>query len=223
MLEVKNDTFRLTRRQGKSDYRAIDRFFESLASNYGPRSVGVLLSGTGTDGTRGLTAIRAEGGITIAQDSSAKHDSMVRSAIDAGVVDIVSSPSKIAAELARIGRHPYGPGTAETMAERNRSDATSHQDDKSPLPSGGKIPGDESPLAADSEAPTESSAEEAGFKRILLMLRNSSGVDFSLYKSTTIRRRIARRMVLSKHLTAKEYADFLEGNDSEMEALSLDL
>ena len=90
--------------------RSIDAFFESLAQDQRERSVGVVLSGTANDGTIGLEAIKAEGGITFAQDDSAKHDSMPRSAIAAGCVDLVLSPADIARELARIARHPYVAG-----------------------------------------------------------------------------------------------------------------
>ena len=82
----------------------IDSFFESLAEDQRERAVGVILSGAGTDGTVGLEAIKAEGGITFAQDDSAKYDSMPRSAVAAGCVDFVLSPEYIAKELARIAQ-----------------------------------------------------------------------------------------------------------------------
>lgn len=72
------------------------------------RAIGVLLSGSGTDGTAGLAEIQAHGGVTFAQDEeSAKYDSMPRSAIASGCVDYVLPPKAIARELARIARHPY--------------------------------------------------------------------------------------------------------------------
>jgi two-component system CheB/CheR fusion protein len=87
---------------------AIDHFFESLAEDQGPRAIGVLLSGSGSDGTSGLRAIKAEGGITFAQDEeSAKFPAMPRSAILAGFVDAALSPKQIATELRRIAEHPY--------------------------------------------------------------------------------------------------------------------
>ncbi|HEV2328207.1 MAG TPA: CheR family methyltransferase, partial [Verrucomicrobiae bacterium] len=64
---------------------------------------------------------------------------------------------------------------------------------------------------------------EDGFKKILLLLRNHSGVDFSLYKSTTIQRRITRRTVLSKQNTLEEYSLFLKGNAKELDALYSDV
>ncbi len=86
----------------------IDTFFESLAEERRERAVGVILSGTASDGTEGCTAIKAAGGITFAQDDmTAKFNSMPRSAAHSGCVDFVLPPKKIALELARIGRHPY--------------------------------------------------------------------------------------------------------------------
>ena len=64
---------------------------------------------------------------------------------------------------------------------------------------------------------------EDGFKKILLLLRNHSGVDFSLYKSSTIHRRITRRLVLTKHETLERYAQFLRGNSRELDALYSDV
>jgi two-component system CheB/CheR fusion protein len=82
----------------------IDHLFRSLAEDQGGQAIGVVLSGGGTDGTLGLEEIKAAGGITFAQEaSSAKHDSMPRSAIGAGCVDFVLPPEGIARELVRIG------------------------------------------------------------------------------------------------------------------------
>ncbi len=107
---------------GERPTLAIDRFFESVAEEQGPRAIGVLLSGTGTDGTAGLRAIKAAGGITFAQDEeSAKFPAMPRSAVQAGFVDAALSPKEIANELRRIAEHPYireAPhGAAEPKAE----------------------------------------------------------------------------------------------------------
>ncbi len=87
--------------------KGIDVFFRSLAEDHGHRAIGVILSGSSTDGTLGLQAIKAEGGITFAQDESAQHDSMPRSAVATGCVDFVLRPHEIAKEIARIGAHPY--------------------------------------------------------------------------------------------------------------------
>jgi two-component system CheB/CheR fusion protein len=87
---------------------AIDHFFESLAEERGSRAIGVILSGTGTDGTAGLRAIKAAGGLTFAQsEASAKFDAMPRSAIRAGFVDADLPPREIAQEIRRVADHPY--------------------------------------------------------------------------------------------------------------------
>src|SRR5437773_7919898 len=87
---------------------AIDHFFESLAEEHGSRAIGIVLSGTGSDGTAGLRAIKAAGGLTFAQtEESAKFDAMPRSAIRSGFVDLVLPPHEIARELRRIADHPY--------------------------------------------------------------------------------------------------------------------
>src|SRR5439155_20984060 len=84
--------------------------------------IGVILSGNGADGTQGLLAIKAAGGITFAQDEkSAKYPAMPGSAITAGCVDFILTPERIARELARIAGHPYvGPAPAEEEAQAAR-------------------------------------------------------------------------------------------------------
>jgi two-component system CheB/CheR fusion protein len=86
--------------------RLIDQFLRSLADERPAGCVGVILSGTGTDGTQGLEAVKAAGGLTFAQDASASHDGMPRSAVAAGCVDFVLPPAGIATELVRLGAHP---------------------------------------------------------------------------------------------------------------------
>jgi two-component system CheB/CheR fusion protein len=86
--------------------RSIDDFLEALARDQADRAIGVILSGSASDGTLGLEAIRAEGGLTFAQDDSARFPSMPRSAVAAGCVDFVMSPKDIAKELAFIAGHP---------------------------------------------------------------------------------------------------------------------
>src|SRR5512133_758326 len=128
------------RDQNRSPARSIDAFFESLAQDQRQRAIGVVLSGTASDGTAGLEAIKAEGGITFAQDDSARYDSMPRSAIAAGCVDFVLNPEDIGKELVRIARHPYVAGQPyeSSLAEDDRASATAHKDDESPLPYGGQ-------------------------------------------------------------------------------------
>jgi two-component system CheB/CheR fusion protein len=86
----------------------IDYFFRSLALDQGPSSIGIILSGTGTDGTLGVKAIKEAGGITLAQDpASAQFGGMPQSAIDSGWIDFSATPEVIADELLSISKHPY--------------------------------------------------------------------------------------------------------------------
>jgi two-component system CheB/CheR fusion protein len=95
------------RKETRGQHRPIDDFLSSLAHDQGHLAIGVILSGSATDGTLGLESIKAEGGITFAQDDTAQHRSMPDSAVAAGGVDFVLPPIAIAAELHRISRHPY--------------------------------------------------------------------------------------------------------------------
>src|SRR5580658_5443152 len=98
----------IPRERARVPHHPIDEFYVALAREHKTAAVGVILSGSGSDGTLGLEAIKAEGGVTFAQDpKTAAWPSMPASAISAGAVDFVLPPARIAAELARIGRHPY--------------------------------------------------------------------------------------------------------------------
>ena len=86
---------------------AIDYFFMALASTYQHKAIGIVLSGSGNDGTSGIIAIKAEGGITFVQDESASFHSMPKSAIESGYVDFVLPPEGIARELVSIAHSAY--------------------------------------------------------------------------------------------------------------------
>src|SRR3989442_131799 len=182
------------RKKRDGQYRSIDHFFESLAADQGHQAIGVILSGTATDGTLGLQAIKGGDGITFAQDESAKYDSMPKSAIAAGDVDFVLPPEDIAKELARIAEHPYVAMPSRPAVEADPGKAFDIKD-----------------------------AEQDALKKIMMLLRNYRGVDFTLYRPNTIRRRIMRRMVLAKIKSLGGYATHLRNNASELEALYQDL
>jgi two-component system, chemotaxis family, CheB/CheR fusion protein len=96
------------REESKGVHMPIDYFMRSVAEEYGPRSIGIVLSGSGTDGTLGIAEIQAQGGVTFAQDdATAKYNSMPRSAVNSGCVDYVLPPKQIARELARLSRLSY--------------------------------------------------------------------------------------------------------------------
>ncbi len=235
-LSIKHGVLQLERRtRTRTPHRPIDSFFEALAEDQQGAAIGVVLSGTATDGTLGLEAIKAEGGITFAQDDSAKHDSMPRSAVAAGCVDLIMTPAAIAQELARIARHPYvaaHPVDLPTHPEGDRAADTEHADDATPLTSerhgSPSIGADQAHAEAAPGGDTRGrvgagALAETSYKQILIALRNHSGVDFSLYKSATMQRRVNRRVVLSQLETLDEYARFLKGNPQELDALYSDV
>ncbi|MCW5802862.1 MAG: PAS domain-containing protein [Deltaproteobacteria bacterium] len=94
--------------EARQPHLPIDFFFQHLAAAREYQAIGVVLSGTGSDGTEGLRAIKAEGGVTFAQEpSSAKFGGMPEAAIRAGSTDFVLPLPELAAELVRIGKHPF--------------------------------------------------------------------------------------------------------------------
>jgi two-component system CheB/CheR fusion protein len=143
----------------------------------------VILSGAGTDGSAGVQAIKAAGGVTFAQDQyTARFASMPQAAVATNCVDFVLPPDRIAAELMRIGHHPY-------LAEASPAEQV-------------RIAGD-----------------EASFASILAAVHGATGVDFSLYREKTIKRRILRRLALRNIDTLAEYAGRLENDAEELNAL----
>jgi two-component system CheB/CheR fusion protein len=187
-LGISGDSLQLTDREEHRPVNpTIDIFFRSLAAAYGPNAIGVILSGTASDGTLGLTAIKGEGGITFAQDThSAKYDGMPASAIAAGCVDFILPPEQIATELARVRNHPF------VAAVPSRS------------------------IEQDDGADTQMS-------QIFRLLRRTTRVDFSEYKSPTIGRRIQRRMVLHKMEKLADYVALLQHDRNEIHHLYEDL
>ena len=106
----------LVARESEGQHRPIDGFLRSLAQDQRHRAIGVILSGTGSDGTLGLEEIKAAGGITFAQDDTAIQQGMPKCAIASGCVDFVLPPDGIAKELSNIGRHPYLAGAASPLS-----------------------------------------------------------------------------------------------------------
>jgi two-component system CheB/CheR fusion protein len=108
-MSISHQTLHLgPREESHGLHMPVDHFMRALAEQKGNRAVGVILSGSGSDGTLGMAEIQAHGGVTFAQDgASAKYDGMPRSAAAAGYVDYVLPAKGIARELARIARHPY--------------------------------------------------------------------------------------------------------------------
>jgi len=121
-MTISRGVLHLIRREsGRGQHMPIDTFLRSLAEDQTTNAIGVILSGTASDGTLGLLAIKNKGGITFAQDSeSAKYDGMPQSAVASGVVDFVLPPERIAQELTTIQRQPASDKSANVLDGKDR-------------------------------------------------------------------------------------------------------
>jgi two-component system CheB/CheR fusion protein len=182
-LAMAGATIRVLPRGDGPQHSPVDLFFRTLAEAYGADAVGVVLSGTGADGTVGLRSVREHGGITIAQTpSEAEYDGMPASAIASGQVDLVLPSARIPAELLRLRQTP------------------------SPLHAG--------PLPVDTEAL---------LAQVFAALRGKTGHDFSLYKRSTVLRRLDRRLRFNGVETLEDYLPLLRSSEAESRALVRDL
>ncbi len=165
---------------------SIDVFFRSLAAEWGQAGIGVILSGTGTDGTLGLEAIKAAGGLTLVQNEyQAKFAGMPHSAIDTGLIDLVLPVEQIPGELQKYVKHPYIAGRTKLPAKDETEFRTS-------------------------------------LKKIFATLWTETGHDFSGYKTTTLLRRIERRMVVHQFEHIADYVQYLLSNSDEVHKLFKD-
>lgn len=162
----------------------IDCFLRSLAQDFGSRAIGVILSGTGSDGSRGIRDIHEAGGLVVAQsEESARFNGMPRSARETGLVDLVLSAADMPEAILKLVRlRP-----AKSL---------------------------------DSEAPA---VPEVGLQAIFRMLRAEYGIDFSQYKSSTVTRRVERRLLLNQSMDVDHYVERLSTNDGELNQLYKDL
>lgn len=160
----------------------IDIFFESLAKDQGEMAIAIVLSGTGSDGTRGLRAVKENGGMVMAQDDSAKFDGMPNSAISTQLVDYVLPSEEMPENLLSYVRHPC--------------------------------------LATDPTLKPPIAKEEDQMTRLFTILHDSTGMDFTGYKSNTIVRRIERRMSINQIDRLTDYVDYVHQSLSEANMLS---
>lgn len=106
-IEVTDGHIKLIPRSDSRAAISIDILFSSLAAANKDRVIGIVLSGSASDGMVGMKAIKQHGGLTFAQDDTAKFTSMPHSAIATGMVDFILSPKEIGLELARLSKHPF--------------------------------------------------------------------------------------------------------------------
>jgi two-component system CheB/CheR fusion protein len=184
---------------------AIDLFFRTLAEAYGPRAVCALLSGTDSDGVIGLKHIKAQGGVTIAQEpNEAAYDSMPRAAIETGMVDWIipvrDMPGKLVEFVHNERRIQLPPEQPD--GEKEEQEAP-----------GQKVPAKE----------TRETEDEKALQEVLSFLRNETGHDFSHYKRATILRRVARRLQVNCVESIPEYLGYLRSHAAEAHGLLRDL
>lgn len=159
----------------------IDFFLRTLAEDRQEKAIGVILSGMGSDGVYGLRAIKDKDGLTAVQSpQTAAADSMPRSAIEAGVADIVATAEDLPAQIAAYIRHP-----ARLQSLESTAIATIQND----------------------------------LDKIIVLLRDRNGNDFSLYKTNTLIRRIERRIALHQLGGIADYLRYLRGNPQELDLL----
>lgn len=161
----------------------INVLFSSLAAARGRNAIAVVLSGMGSDGTLGLQAVRAVGGLTVVQTpDSAQFDSMPKSAIAAGCDDIVDTPEALPERILGYLRQIGGPAAIDPDA-------------------------------------TGSKSEQDAMQSILGLLQKRTKHDFSQYRSTTLNRRMQRRLAIHGLSDLTEYASLLADNPQEVDLL----
>ena len=188
---------------------AIDLFFRALADVHHTHAMGIVLSGTGADGSVGLARIKEQGGVTLAQTpEDAEYDSMPRNAIETGMVDIVLPVADMPERLVEL--------------RRNQEVLLNRQD---PIAS----PGDTEQANEDqgelesAQAHTQSKPNELALREILAALRARTGHDFRHYKQATVLRRIERRMQVNALRDMPSYAKHLQSHPEETPALLADM
>ena len=211
--------------------RPIDAFFSALAADRGSRAAGIVLSGTGQDGSAGLQAIRAAEGLCLVQEpATAGYDGMPRSAIDTGAVDSVVAPEAMGEILHRSAAMPAtrpeqrlvtrveGAAAPESLelADPDLADPDLGAADSTPPPPA-------APPVAGSAAQGELELPTEGLEAILELLGTRYRVDFRDYKRGTLQRRTERRIGFLHLAGWQPYLDYLSAHPEELEALYGDL
>ena len=204
----------------------INVLFSSLARGQGAHAIGVVLSGMGADGTLGLQAIKAVGGLSIVQEpGSAQFDSMPRAAIAAGCADIVALPADMPTLMRSViqretawpapaGAFVGGPAGAFAGGPAAASVGA---------PAGPVAVAPSSAPAADAAPVDAMSPPGSELQDVLELLRLQTRHDFSLYKPSTVNRRVQRRMAIHSHATVAQYTQFARRNPQELDLLFKEL
>jgi len=196
-----------------------DALFACIAQAFGARGAGVVLSGTGDDGAAGIQALQAAGAVTAAQDpGSAAFADMPLAAIAAGA-QIVALPAALAPRLLRaLSSLPTAPLRQAATVDDNAGAA---QGGRSPA----RLEPDITPAGLGdrlemSPAEDDAPAVLQGLAAVLHPLRRRHGYDLSLYKRSTLLRRIRRRMDIHRLTSLAAYARLLEDSPTELDLLA---
>jgi two-component system CheB/CheR fusion protein len=186
----------------------IDLFFRTLAYAYGQRAVSIIMSGTDSDGAIGLKHIRAQGGVTIAQEpEEAEFESMPMNAINTGMVDWTMRVGDMPERLLEFVRNENAIQLPPEIPEAHEPDA------KVKDAPGGETVSDE----------TRDPGDEEALLRVLKHVLLHTGHDFGHYKRATVLRRIARRLQVNSLDSIPRYLDYLREHPPEARALLHDL
>ena len=188
---------------------AIDLFFRALADVHHNHAVGVVLSGSGADGSVGLSRIKEQGGVTLAQaPEDAEYDSMPNSAIETGMVDIVLPAAEMPQRLVELSQN------LQILLARKDPLSPLSEIEQKDLPEG---------HVEYAQAHTQSKPNELALREILAALRARTGHDFRHYKQATVLRRIERRMQVNALRDMPSYARHLQSHPEETPALLADM
>jgi len=195
----------------------IDLFFRTLADAYGPEAVAIVLSGSGSDGTLGLSRVKESGGFTVVQDPlEAEYDAMPRSALKTGLIDLVLPVAQIPAKLERVLKR-------SSLLETVLAPALTPQDPES-LDT--RQPSQTAQFEwgeAESDELGDFRSNEASLLGVLKLVRERTGHDFAYYKRPTLGRRIARRLQVHELPDLHAYLELLRAHPEEMTPLLQDL
>jgi two-component system CheB/CheR fusion protein len=185
-MKIKNGKFLYIEKESRGTLNLpIDMFFHSLGEEYQEKAIGVILSGTGTDGSRGIRTIKDCGGTVMVQEpSSAQFDGMPIAAISTSFAEYIGTPSKLAAEIISF------PGKPSFSKNFNQGSSATNT--------------------------------ELVFLKILEEIYKFSGVDFKLYKNSTLVRRLEKRLGLLNISDVNKYYELVLKDPQEKKILMED-
>lgn len=208
LLKIHYGVFTLQDKQPHVLTLPIDIFFNAMAEQYGARCVGITLSGTGSDGTRGSVAINAAGGFLLAQDPhEARFNGMPNSVIATNLVDEVGTAQELATHLPLYIKRIH----SSTLIQPALETSTPTPSDLPTTP------------AQPPASPVLKMTQDELLECIFQALQQACGVDFREYKMATVLRRIERRMQVLHLNRLEDYWHHLQQERTELMHLRREL